>query len=195
MMYLQNPFTSVYHFEDMDFNGAFSEGEKLFSYQSHGTVLPIVVLPRPLQSVLLFYRCSDTEWVLGVPMMGFTLAKWKYRKAVALPIVLVLISVSDLASKNKFLCEVMMCNKKNTNISSTGMEILGTYSTMFSKKGYVTSCLLSYTLNPSEKGSALKGKNLLQRSKFFPFKVDPCWQGRQKHFDKVASPLGVNFLK
>ena len=32
----------------------------------------------------------------------------------------------------------------------------------------------------SEKGSALKGKNLLPtRSKFFPFRVDPFSEGRQ----------------
>ena len=29
MMFLQNPFTSVYEFDDMDFNGAFSEGKDL----------------------------------------------------------------------------------------------------------------------------------------------------------------------
>ena len=33
---------------------------------------------------------------------------------------------------------------------------------------------------PSEKGSTLKGKNLLLGSKFFPFRVDPWYAGEQK---------------
>ena len=43
--------------------------------------------------------------------------------------------------------------------------------------------------NPSEKRSTLLGKNLLPReSKFFPSRVDPFSEGRQKkHIDRVVS--------
>ena len=44
----------------------------------------------------------------------------------------------------------------------------------------VTCYLLSCAPSPSEKGSTLKGKNLLPfGSKFFPFRVDPFSEGRQ----------------
>ena len=49
----------------------------------------------------------------------------------------------------------------------------------------------------SEKGSTLKGKNLLplfapKGSKFFPFRVDPFSEGMQKQFDKVIYPDKVS---
>ena len=49
----------------------------------------------------------------------------------------------------------------------------------------------------SEKGSTLKGKNLLPRgailgSKFFPFRVDPFSEGRIKTLDRVFSPESVS---
>ena len=37
-------------------------------------------------------------------------------------------------------------------------------------------------------GYTLKGKNLLPRSKFFPFRVDPYWQGRQKYLWQASLP-------
>ena len=42
-----------------------------------------------------------------------------------------------------------------------------------------------------EKVSTLKGKNLLPGSKFFPFRVDPFSEWKQKHFDRVATPESV----
>ena len=59
------------------------------------------------------------------------------------------------------------------------------------------SCLIACQV-PSEKGSTLKGKNLLPQeqilsfycgSKFFPF-IDP-FQKDQNTFDRVTSPLKV----
>ena len=42
---------------------------------------------------------------------------------------------------------------------------------------------------PSEKGSSLKGKNLLQLgANSFLLRVDPFSKGRQNKFDRVASP-------
>ena len=44
-----------------------------------------------------------------------------------------------------------------------------------------------------EKGSTLKGKNLLPfGSKFFHFRVDPFLEGIQNNFDRVASPESVS---
>ena len=57
----------------------------------------------------------------------------------------------------------------------------------------LTTCLLSYT-SPSEKGSTLKGKNLLPRSKFFPFRVDLFSEGRQNESDRVTALENVSVL-
>ena len=63
----------------------------------------------------------------------------------------------------------------------------------------MTSCLLLFTQNrfrkdknPFKFGSTLKGKNLLPRSRFFPFRVDPFSEGTQKQFDEVTSPESVS---
>ena len=44
----------------------------------------------------------------------------------------------------------------------------------------MTSVCFSVHQSPSEKGSTLKGKDLLP---FFPFIVDPFSEGRQNNFD------------
>ena len=36
---------------------------------------------------------------------------------------------------------------------------------------------ISFSHPHSQKGSALKGNNLLLKSKFFPLRVDPSWEG------------------
>ena len=45
--------------------------------------------------------------------------------------------------------------------------------------------MVSYTPNPSEKGSTVKGKNL--GSKFFLFRADSFSEGRQNNFERVVS--------
>ena len=53
-------------------------------------------------------------------------------------------------------------------------------------------CLLSCTSIHSDKGFTFKGKNLLPRSKFFPFSVYLFSEGRQNNFDRVVSPESVS---
>ena len=44
---------------------------------------------------------------------------------------------------------------------------------------------------PSEKGSTLKGKNLLC---FFPFRADPVSEGIHNNFNRIVSPENVPIL-
>ena len=52
----------------------------------------------------------------------------------------------------------------------------------------MTPYLLSCIPSPSWRGSTQKGREY--GSKFFPFRVDPCFKG-DKHFEIVSSPLSV----
>ena len=53
----------------------------------------------------------------------------------------------------------------------------------------MTSFCFPAHYSPYEKGSTLKGKNLLMRN--FILKIDPFSEGRQNNFDRVASPESV----
>ena len=55
----------------------------------------------------------------------------------------------------------------------------------------MTSSLFPVYQPPSEKGSALKEKNLLPRSKFFPFRVDPIFRREYNNFDRNVSPESI----
>ena len=69
------------------------------------------------------------------------------------------------------------------------------FTPFFTKKTiFLTSCLLSFHQVSSEKGSTLKGKNLVPPgSKFFPFRIDPFSEGNKNDFDRVAFPLYVTY--
>ena len=46
-----------------------------------------------------------------------------------------------------------------------------------------------------KKGSALKGKNLLLRSKFFLLRVDPSWEGLPRKQQGIMNPEAVSYHK
>ena len=54
----------------------------------------------------------------------------------------------------------------------------------------MTSCLLSWTIQPFKIGSSIKGKYLLLGSKFFSLRVDPNEIGG-KMKTRVASPESI----
>ena len=57
----------------------------------------------------------------------------------------------------------------------------------------MTSSLFPVNQVPSEKGSILKGKNLLPvGSKFFPFRKDTFTEGSQQPFERVITPKSVS---
>ena len=82
-------------------------------------------------------------------------------------------------------CAVFKCNKMNG------------YTFMFSRHFYKGKQLLWLPIYfPGwcihfKVGSTLKGKNLLLWSKFFPLRVDPHWEEKQKLYGRVASPENI----
>ena len=74
-----------------------------------------------------------------------------------------------------------------------GLDTQGRFSAIFTNGGNFCVFLFAFLCaKPSHrKGSTLKGKNLLLRSKFFPFRVDPLLTRETKTFLTQLPPSEV----
>ena len=99
-------------------------------------------------------------------------------------------SVSISPEHTFFQCKVHLfpfSPADRTDISLWGLDTPVSVSAFCDKGDNICNFLYAFLHNKSlVNGPTLKGKNLLPRgSKFFPFRVDPFWEGRENYLTEL----------